>query len=112
MLKCCGEPKRGAWKTTLDQCDYAGLGMCDVTRMPEERLPHYLQSWAPEHGKRSQGGQRKTLDKVILADAKRFTEKPNITLSELQLLATDRIEYRQMITSKRDDTLGAGYSIS
>ena len=82
-----------------------------VTRMPEERLPHYLQSWAPEHGKRSQGGQRKTLDKVILADAKRFTEKPNITLSELQLLATDRIGYRQMITSKRDDTLGAGYSI-
>ena len=35
-------------------------------------------------------------------------DKPNITLSELQLLATDRIEYheyRQMITSKRDQKI-------
>ena len=42
--------------------------------MSDERLPHYLQSWAPEHGKRSQGGQRKTLQTVVMADAKRFTE--------------------------------------
>ena len=64
-----------------------------VTRMPEERLPHHLQSWTPDHGKHSQGGQRKTLEKVVLADAKLFTDKPNITLSELQLLDTDDHEY-------------------
>ena len=82
-----------------------------VTRMPDERLPHYLQSWAPEHGKRSQGGQRKTLQTVVVADAKRFTGKANITLSELKTLAADRNNWRQMVTSKRDKNLGAGYSI-
>jgi len=81
-----------------------------VARMPEERLPHYLQSWAPEHGKRSQGGQRKTLETVVIADAKRFTGKANITFSKLQSLATDRSDWRQLVTSKRDINLGAGYS--
>ena len=82
-----------------------------VTRMLDERLPHYLQSWAPEHGKRSQGGQRKTLQTVVVADAKRFTGKANITLSELKTLAADRNNWRQMVTSKRVTNLGAGYSI-
>ena len=90
MVKCYGELKQGVWKTTLDQCDYDGSWFGHVTRMPDERLPHYLQSWAPEHGKRSQGGQRKTLQTVVVADAKRFTGKANITLSELKTLAADR----------------------
>ena len=81
-----------------------------VARMPEERLPHYLQSWTPEHGKRSRGGQRKTLQTVVTADAKRFIGKDNISFSEIQTLATDRDNWRQMITSKRDINLGAGYS--
>ena len=81
-----------------------------VARMPEERLPHYLQSWAPEHGKRSRGGQRKTLQTVVTADAKRFMGRTNISFSELQTLAADRINWRQMVTSKRDINLGAGYS--
>ena len=95
-------------RVVTDQCGYDGLGMWPDCQKSG--------SWVPsEHGKRAQGGQRKTLDKVVLADAKRFTDKFNVTLSELQLLATDRIGYRQMITSKRYNTwpwcLGPGYSI-
>ena len=55
--------------------------------MPDEHPPYYLQSWAPEHDKRSQNGQRKTLQTVVIADAKLFTGMANITLSELQTLA-------------------------
>ena len=69
------------------------------------------QSWAPEHGKRSQGGQRNTLQTVVIADAKRFTGNANITLSELKTLAADRNNWRQMVTNKRDTNLGEGYSI-
>ena len=96
MLKCYGEPKRGLWKTTFDQCDYDDLGTLPEFQMSSYPTISNRGTWVTERGKRSQGRQRKTLQTVVIADAKRFTGsgKPNITLNELKTIATDRNNLR------------------
>ena len=84
-----------------------------VTRMPEDRLPHYLLNWTPRHGKHSVGRQKRSLQDVVLADAERLLGDGNghITFSEMQKMATDRKNWKKLVTNKHVN-LGAGYSTS
>ena len=80
-----------------------------VTRMPENRVPKYLISWTPKHGKRSRGRPRKSWLTCVQEDAAIFSGRPNIVLDKMNELASHRKHWREMIRHKRE-FIGAGHS--
>ena len=61
-----------------------------VIRMPDKRLPKYLISWTPRHGKRSRGRPRKSWLNCVKEDAASFTGNAKITLPNMENMALDR----------------------
>jgi len=80
-----------------------------VVRMPDERLPKYLISWTPKHGKRSRGRPRRSWPNCVREDAALFTGIEDITTVTMNEMASDRKLWREMIRHKRE-FLGAGHS--